>query len=857
MDDPVTKKLKSTPGTVDDVISILMPYVTDPKDRASASLVNPLWFKADSETREHVTIAFCYASSPHRLSRRFPNLRSLKLKGKPRAAMFNLVPENWGGFATPWVNEIALSLRRIRSVHFRRMIVSDLDLDVLARARGDELEVLKLDKCSGFSTDGILSVVKHCRKIKTLLMDESSIFEKDGKWLHELALHNTSLEVLNFYMTELTILSRQDLAMIARNCHRSLVSVKVGELEMLDLVGFFNAAVNLEEFFSGALNENVGDPDKYTNLTFPPKLCRLGLSYLGANQMPIVFPFAAQIRKLDLLYAFLGTDDHCKLIQKCPNLEVLETRRNVIGDKGLEALAQYCKRLKRLRIEREEYEQGMEDEGGLVTQRGLIALAQSCHELKYLAVYVTDITNESLETVGTHLKNLIDFRLVLLHQKKKITDLPLDNGVRSLLMGCKKLRRFALYLRQGGLTDVGLRYIGEYSQNVRWMRLGYVGETDQGLMEFARGCPKQLQKLEMKGCCFSERGIAAALMKLRSLRYLWVQVYGALVTGQDVRVMSRPYWNIELIPDRKIPQVDWMGEVRDVEQPAHILAYYSLAGQRTDCPPTVMSPEGAMMMFDDANQACVLKVDLNSCSGCPNNAKAKLLSLSGVTAVEYNEEEGLMTITGDVDPMTLVQKLTKCKKKAELVSVNYMPDVDLTSSDEEDEEDEDEDEDEDDTCSDDTCSNPDPRPMERASQVNTRPTNTIKKKEGMLRKYLMLGCLRRKPKVVEPFPLAKRMFGSTRFGNGTFDHGNARRPPPPTLNPLLQYQMMMQQGQPQFQMNGSVPPMHMNMIQQQQSQNTPYHWQIDPQYKAMFPQPQPLKPDPKMSANSGLHYSGK
>ncbi|CAH8380806.1 unnamed protein product [Eruca vesicaria subsp. sativa] len=251
-------------------------------------------------------------------------------------------------------------------------------------------------------------------------------------------------------------------------------------------------------------------------------------------------------------------------------------------------------------------------------------------------------------------------------------------------------------------------------------------------------------------------------------------------------------------------------------------------------------------------RACILKVDLNSCSGCPNNAKTKLLSLSGVTAAEYNEEKGLMTITGDVDPMTLVQTLTKCKKKAELVSVNYMRDVDLISSDEENEDD---DEDEDDTSSDDTCSNPDPRPMERASQVNTRPT--IKKEEGMLRKYLLLGCLRSKPKVVEPFPLAKRMFGSTRFGNGTFDHGNAKRPPPPTLNPLLQYHMMMQQGQPQFQMNGAVPPMHMNMNQQQQSQNTPYHWQIDPQYKAMFPQPQPLKPDPKMSVNNGLHYSGK
>ena len=123
----------------------------------------------------------------------------------------------------------------------------------------------------------------------------------------------------------------------------------------------------------------------------------------------------------------------------------------------------------------------MEDEEGVVSQRGLIALSHGCPELEYLAVYVSDITNASLEHIGTHLKNLCDFRLVLLDREEKITDLPLDNGVRALLRGCDKLRRFALYLRPGGLTDVGLGYVGQYSPNVRWMLLGYVGETDAGL----------------------------------------------------------------------------------------------------------------------------------------------------------------------------------------------------------------------------------------------------------------------------------------------------------------------------------------------------------------------------------------
>ena len=262
--------------------------------------------------------------------------------------------------------------------------------------------------------------------------------------------------------------------------------------------------------------------------------------------------------------------------------------RNVIGDRGLEVLARSCKRLKRLRIERGADEPGMEDEEGVVSQRGLMALAQGCLELEYMAVYVSDITNASLEYIGTYSKNLCDFRLVLLDQEERITDLPLDNGVRALLRGCEKLRRFALYLRPGGLTDVGLRYIGQYSPKVRWMLLGCVGESDAGLLEFSRGCPS-LQKLEMRDCRFSERALAVSVMQLTSLRYLWVQGYReSAQPGRDLLAMARPFWNIELIPARRIVRTDQVGEAVVVEIPAHILAYYSLAGPRTDFPDTVI-----------------------------------------------------------------------------------------------------------------------------------------------------------------------------------------------------------------------------------------------------------------------------
>ncbi|KAG6734979.1 hypothetical protein I3842_01G297100 [Carya illinoinensis] len=579
------------PGMSEVVIGCVMPYIHDPKDRDTVSLVCRRWYELDALTRKHVTIALCYTASPDRLRRRFRHLESLKLKGKPRAAMFNLIPEDWGGYVTPWMNEIAESFNCLKSLHFRRMIVRNSDLELLAQSRGRVLQALKLDKCSGFSTDGLLHIGRSCRSLKTLFMEESSISNRGGEWLHELAVNNMVLETLNFYMTDLVV-SFEDLELIARNC-RSLVSVKVSDCEILGLLRFFCAAPALEEFCGGSFNEQ---PDNYSCVSLPPKLCRLGLTYMGKIEMPIVFPCAPLLKKLDLLYALLDTEDHCMLIQRSPNLEILETR-DVIGDRGLEVLARSCKRLKRLRIERGADEQGMEDEEGVVSQRGLIALAQGCLELEYLAVYVTDITNASLEYIGKYSKNLCDFRLVLLDREESITDLPLDNGVRDLLRGCEKLKRFALYLRPGGLTDVGLSYVGQYSKNIRWMLLGYVGESDTGLLDFSRGCPS-LQKLEMRGCCFSERALAAAVLQLTSLRYLWVQGYKATsATGCDLLAMARPFWNIELIPSRRVVVADQLEGAVLVEHPAHILAYYSLAGPRTDFPDTVipLDPEESLV----------------------------------------------------------------------------------------------------------------------------------------------------------------------------------------------------------------------------------------------------------------------
>ncbi|VAH19750.1 unnamed protein product [Triticum turgidum subsp. durum] len=279
----------------------------------------------------------------------------------------------------------------------------------------------------------------------------------------------------------------------------------------------------------------------YGNVKLPSKLCSFGLTFMGTNEMHIIFPFSAVLKKLQ-----------------------------------------------RLRVERGEDDPGMQEEEGGISQVGLTAIAVGCRELENIAAYVSDITNGALESIGTFCKNLHDFRLVLLDRQETITDLPLDNGARALLRGCTKLRRFALYLRPGGLSDVGLGYIGQHSGTIQYMLLGNVGQTDGGLISFAAGC-RNLRKLELRSCCFSERALALAIRQMPSLRYVWVQGYRASQTGRDLMLMARPFWNIEFTP----PSTETAGRLMEdgepcVDRQAQVLAYYSLSGKRSDYPQSVV-----------------------------------------------------------------------------------------------------------------------------------------------------------------------------------------------------------------------------------------------------------------------------
>ncbi|GJY13634.1 alpha/beta hydrolase fold protein [Tanacetum coccineum] len=258
----------------EEVLDIVISYIHDVEDRNSVSLVSRKFYEIDGITRKSVTLHTLY-SNPSRLSKRFPFIESLTLKGPPSG-----LNQRYHHHIkiTPWIQQLALEFRCLKELHIRRLVVHDEDLETLVRTRGKDLRSLKIKKCKGISTDGLMHISKYCNQLRALCLeyDRYHIEAKNETWLHQLALNSTVLEMFQF---------------------------------------------------------------KYTDL------------------------FDAE---------------------------------------------------------------------------GLVALAKGCTKLECLMVRLEDISNEAIEFVGTHLKNIRKFRIHL-DKKDGTTYLPLDNGFRAMLMGCNNL----------------------------------------------------------------------------------------------------------------------------------------------------------------------------------------------------------------------------------------------------------------------------------------------------------------------------------------------------------------------------------------------------------------------------------
>ncbi|XP_024384913.1 coronatine-insensitive protein homolog 1a isoform X2 [Physcomitrium patens] len=556
---------KSLPcGMSDETLACVLNHIESPQDRAAVSMVCQQWRRVDGMTRKFVTIANMYATSPASLTRRFKGLEGIKLKGKPRAAEYNLVRSDWGGYGEPWLKVLGRQYADLHILQLRRLTVLDSDLELIASSTfSSALHVLHLHKCVGFTTKGLLPVVRACRSLRRLSLEDSEVEDKGGEWLHALALNDSTLEELHFGVLGIEAIDIEDLTILVEKS-KSLVCLKVAEIELLDMIDVLQRVPSLEDLGAGSCNYlGAKDVDDFVSIPWPKKLNALsGMWSLMDSGLPQILPIAPNLIKLDLKYTLLSCEGHCLLLSHCFSLQELQTR-NTLGDDGMETLSRSCKGLKKLRVE--------DDETGAITQRGIVAVAQGCEQLVQLILYVANISNAALAMVGQGCPHLVDVRIVLEPSARYAPDFPLDDGLKLMLKGCVNLRRLAVYLRYGGLTDKGMEYIGVYGKNLQWLLVGCAGNSDVGLANFAHWA-QRIQRLEIRDCPFGETGMAEAVSAMSSLKYLWVQGSRALEAGEKLSALSLPCLNVEVCP----PPAGQPG--------GQLFAYYSLAGPRKDGP---------------------------------------------------------------------------------------------------------------------------------------------------------------------------------------------------------------------------------------------------------------------------------
>ncbi|KAK2650591.1 hypothetical protein Ddye_018080 [Dipteronia dyeriana] len=71
-----------------------------------------------------------------------------------------------------------------------------------------------------------------------------------------------------------------------------------------------------------------------------------------------------------------------------------------------------------------------------------------------------------------------------------------------------------------------------------------------------------------------------------------------------------------------------------------------------------------------ANLTRAFKVNINCCNACEAKAKKKLQKLKGVDSITFDAEQGIVRISGNVNPTAVIRKLEKLGKKAELLRLD-------------------------------------------------------------------------------------------------------------------------------------------------------------------------------------------
>ncbi|KAF8031391.1 hypothetical protein BT93_D0556 [Corymbia citriodora subsp. variegata] len=546
----------------DEVLERVLSLLDSHKDRSAASLVSKAWYNAERWSRTRVFIGNCYSVTPEIVAGRFPNIRSVTLKGKPRFSDFNLVPQNWGADIRSWLTVFADRYPLLEELRLKRMTVTDESLKFLA-LKFQNFRALSLLSCDGFSTNGLAVIAARCRNLTELDIQENGI--------------DDIIVLLNFASLSSDI-DFDALERLVSRCN-SLKVLKVNRTITLDqLQRLLVRAPRLTELGTGSFLQELNAyqcPDLERAFGGCKNLHTLsGLYEATALYLPVLYPACANLTFLNLNDAALQNEELAKLVVHCPCLRrlwVLDT----VGDEGLEAVAMSCQFLEELRVFPANPFDEEENHG--VSESGFLAVSYGCRRLHYVLYFCRQMTNAAVATIVQNCPDFTHFRLCIMNpgQPDYVTNEPMDEAFGAVVKTCTKLQRLAV---SGLLTDLTFEYIGRYAKNLETLSVAFAGSSDLGMQCVLRGCPK-LRKLEIRDCPFGNAALLSGLEKYESMRSLWMSACKVTMNGCEVLARERPRLNVEVMKD----------EESSDGQAYKVYVYRTVAGPRRDAPPFVLT----------------------------------------------------------------------------------------------------------------------------------------------------------------------------------------------------------------------------------------------------------------------------
>ncbi|KAE9463929.1 hypothetical protein C3L33_04061, partial [Rhododendron williamsianum] len=503
----------------EEVLEHVFSFVHTDKDRNSVSLVCKSWYEIERWSRRRIFIGNCYATSPGILIRRFPEVRSVEIKGKPHFADYNLVPEGWGGYVYPWIVAMARAYPWLEEIRLKRMVVSDEALELVSRSFKN-FKVLAMSSCEGFTTDGLAAIASNCKNLRELDLQECDVDDQSGHWFCHFPDTFTSLVSLNIACIESDV-SLPALERLVARCP-NLRSLRLNRAVPLErLPNLLCRAPQLVEFGTGAYSAEIR-ADVFVSLTTAFSGCKYlkGLSgfwNVVPAYIPAVHTLCSGLTCLNLSYANIQTPDLGKLVSLCHNLQRLWVL-DFIEDSGLDALAASCKDLRELRVFPSD-PFGPEPNVSL-TEQGLVSVSEGCPKLESVLYFCRQMSNAALTAIANNRPNLTRFRLCILEPRAPdyLTLEPLDAGFGAIVERCKDLRRLSL---SGLLTDRVFQYIGTHGKKIEMLSIAFAGDSDLGLHHVLSGC-ESLKKLEIRDCPFGDKALLANAAKLETMRSLWM-----------------------------------------------------------------------------------------------------------------------------------------------------------------------------------------------------------------------------------------------------------------------------------------------------------------------------------------------